>query len=126
MDSHIKRANKFWYISAAHEARLDKISDTYDDVNNKFLSYPASIQKFGNVMDIITYARLITSLPTLWKLMLRQRIIGERTPVGLEKLPPHCKLSKYIYWTNVEKLCNMEEDPCITMWSTELNINVTL
>ena len=64
--------------------------------------------------------------PPLWKTILRQKIVGDLTPTGIEKLPKNVKLSKFYYWILVKKRFHEENDPCRTMWATELQVEISM
>ena len=45
---------------------------------DQFLTYAQIREKFGeNAINVVDYNVLIGSIPNLWKILLRQRIMGE-------------------------------------------------
>ena len=59
-------------------------------------------------------------IPPLWKPILKQKKVGEDSPLNLDLIPKGMKLSKYFYWKTVSKRFEVEEDLCKIMWETEL------
>ena len=115
-----------WYIPDASNADLNRISDIFDYVRGKFLTYQQLTQKFGPVLYILTYCRIVASILPMWKVILKQKIVGEATDTGLDIFPQGTKASKFCYWNLNEKYFSTENDPSGIMWATELNVDITV
>ena len=75
-----------------------KIRDIFDTVAGQFLQWNTLVAKYGNVINNLQYHQIIASIPGVWKTILRQRTVGDLSPVGLEQIPSGVKLSKYYNW----------------------------
>ena len=64
----------------------------------------------------------IIDIPNLWKIVLRQQIVGNSSQIGIEKIPTGLSLSKYSYWESVEQ--QYKNKPTALAWETELRTTV--
>ena len=96
-NNSILRAKRMWHIKEALEAGLKYIRDIYDLGHDRFLSYNEVINKFGMVISPLQYNGLVGCIPSLWKTILKQQIIGEDSPNRLKMVPQGVKLSKFAY-----------------------------
>ena len=51
--------------------------------------------------------------------------MNKQNQVGLEKIPQGIKLSKYYYWSLVERRFNVKEETAQIQWVTELKNNIS-
>ena len=102
-----------------------KIRDIYDMNLNRFIPWDALVNKFGRYISIIQYHQLIASIPNLWKIIIRQLVLGENLAQGPRQLPPGMKLSKYVYWKTLPFQKINSEESTKRVWEHELNIQLT-
>ena len=82
--------------------------------------------KYGQVIDFLTYNRLIASIPSLWKIMLKQESHVEPEPVGMQRLPRGMKLSKFCYWEFIRKSFpkgSEAMEAIAYLWQKDLHLN---
>ena len=97
---HIKRANKMWGIQSAIDAGMHRIHDIYNTTTSTFATYDQLTNKFGYIMDVVTYHKIIHSIPQYWKILLRQRVTGEKTDTGLTMAPKSVKFMIFLLEIN--------------------------
>ena len=89
--------NKHWYQLYTYKKGVTRIRDIYCAISNAFLTYNQFTLKYGGTLDVVQYHALIASIPADWKVILRQKAIGETHPVGLAQIPNGIKLLKFLY-----------------------------
>ena len=74
-NDQIRRSNKMWFIDQAHNMGMDRARDIYDTFHGHFYSAIEIQQRFGPIMNFIICNRYVASIPSMWRIILRQRII---------------------------------------------------
>ena len=104
-NSLIRRRNKPIFDSSLVNSNIDTILDIYDVNKHDFLTYTELCDVFGTVIELLLYYGITTSIPKVWKAILRHYDIegplDEPTPC--QKLLGQKCCSKYIYWKLIEK-----------------------
>ena len=111
-----------WYNPDALNAGIFRIGDLYDMNTSTFYTYHKCVEKYGVVMPMLAYNGLIASIPNRWKIILRDRIMVETEPVGIEKIPQGVKFTSYYYWFMIRKEYLNSFEPTKILWETDLNI----
>ena len=122
---HIRRAGILWSVPAAQRNGPYQIRDINNMLENRFLSYNELILKYGQVMDFVTYASLLRTIPKAWLASLRDRTLGESQDTGQEVVPKNLKLSQYVYWAEINKMNKGYARTTKMQWEHELSIQIT-
>ncbi len=69
-NSEIRIKNKPIFYKKCHNSGMTYIKDILKE-NNRFLSYPEVVTKFGNVISFIEYYGILESIPHTWKRIIR-------------------------------------------------------
>ena len=82
--SFILRQKQLWLNMPAMNAGMRTIRDIYKIQDSRFLHYDELVAKYEPVMNFVAYCGLIVSIPRSWKVILKDRIMEEKTVTGLE------------------------------------------
>ena len=104
---HIRRANRTWLLLEPINVNCISIKDCYLLDQNRFQTHDEIVRTFGPILDFMTYNAIINSILQLWKIILKQRIIGEKNPVGLDKVPNVVKISNFVCWNNIKAMAKI-------------------
>ena len=122
----ITRGGMAWFNQKAIAAGMLQFRDIYILTENRFLNFQELINKFRDVTDCVTYASLVASIPAIWKIIVRDRVMGESMATGIEKVPQGMKLSKFAYWffvrngnTKIDFSLNIKQ-----MWEIEFQTEI--
>ena len=53
---------------------------------SRFYTFQEVIIKYGSVIDFVMYHSLTASIPAMWKIILKDRKMGDPSEMGLTKL----------------------------------------
>lgn len=70
-NSHVKKQNKWIYEKDLYRIGIKKIIDLYDLDLGSFMSYQQFEQEYPGMINFLTYAQIIASVPRVWKRILQ-------------------------------------------------------
>ena len=123
-NSLVRRENKPILIQEIVQSNLVTCDDIWDYEQNDFCNIDEIRNKHGNVISVMNYNSLLTSIPTIWK-QLARHIDKEEVPDSqIDILLKDPTPSQTLYWRLVEKL-HLQPDASPLLWAKDLGINAT-
>lgn len=83
LNSHIKIKGEQVFDAQLWKKGCHTIQDLLNE-NDKFMSFPEFVQKYGNCTDWLSYRGLISAIPKKWKEHIRQNIYDFETDPGYQ------------------------------------------
>ena len=130
-NEHIKAFNtKMWLNANAIESAILCLKDIYNATTNAFFSFEEITNRYGTCTDLSEYHKLIRSIPPIWKIMLKQRVVGEKRPNGIEQAKIASRFSTHVYWKvlpyqNRKKEKSVPQESAIKLlWEHDLKIEI--
>ena len=98
-NSYIKKGKSdFFYNKRMHQQELNTIRDIYDLQLGAFLTYEQFTQKYGALIDFVTYYGILSAIPLKWKRLLSHQFQNFQPQMsGIDKLYNCTSVSKQIY-----------------------------
>lgn len=84
---------------------IDKVLDIYDLTHCNFYTYQQVVEIFGMVINPLLYNTIVSAIPKLWKIVLKQGQYDEPIDKNsvYDTICEQKQCAKYIYWKILEK-----------------------
>ena len=126
-NSLIRRAGKPFMHKCLVDSNIDKIIDIVDLDRRSFMSFQQLTEIFGADIDLLFYNSIISAIPPLWKIEIRNFNWQDYEPIDRDNkrdsLAKKHNPSNHIYWTKIGEI-SPSRDALRLLWNVDLSLEI--